>query len=96
MIIAMILLCCAGLLAVVGTRILVRADWPDRAPRLGIIAWQSLSAAVLGAVVLAGFALAVPTIPVSAGLADLLRACVMALRAQYATPGGAAAAATGW
>jgi hypothetical protein len=94
-IIALILLGYAGLLAVVGSRVLVRADWPDRAPRLAIVAWQSLSAAVVGAVVLAGFALAVPTVTVSAGLSDLLRSCVMALRAQYATPGGAAAAATG-
>lgn len=95
MIIALILLTYATVLAVAGPRLLTRAKWTDRAPRLGIIAWQSLSAAVVGAVVLAGLALAVPTVPVAAGLADLLRACVMALRAQYASPGGAAAGATG-
>lgn len=49
----------------------------------------------MGAAVLAGFALVVPTVEVSASLADLLRACVMALRVQYATPGGAAAGANG-
>jgi hypothetical protein len=94
-IVAVILLAYAAILAVVGPRLLMRATWTDRAPRLGIIAWQSLSAAVVGAVVLAGIALTFPTVRVSAGLADLLRACVMALRAQYATPGGAAAGATG-
>ena len=83
------------MLALAGPWLLMRSGWTDRAPRLGIIAWQSLTAAAVGAVVLAGLALVLPTVRVSAGLADLLRACVMALRAQYATPGGAATGATG-
>ncbi len=95
MIVALVLLGYAALLAVAGPWVLTHGAWTDRAPRLGIIAWQSLTVAVVGAVALAGLALVLPTVPVSAGLADLLRACVMALQAQYATPGGAAAGATG-
>lgn len=95
MIVALVLLGYAAGLALVGPLLLRRGSWTDRAPRLGIVAWQSLTAAVVAAVMLAGFALVLPTVRVSAGLADLLRACVMALRAQYATPGGAAAGATG-
>ena len=95
MIVALILLGYATLLALLGPRLLTRGGWVDRAPRLGIVAWQSLTATVVGAVVLAGLALVLPTVPVSTGLADLLRACLMALQAQYATPGGAAAGATG-
>nr|WP_237694929.1 M56 family metallopeptidase [Streptomyces sp. SID5468] len=74
---------------------LARGDWTERAPKLGIIAWQSLAATIVVSVALAGFALVVPTMRVSADLADLLKACIMALRSQYATPGGAAAAAVG-
>jgi Zn-dependent protease with chaperone function len=85
----------AGVLAVFGPRVLTRAAWTRRAPRLAVVAWQALCGAVLGAVVLAGLALAVPTVRISGDLANLLRACVMALRAQYATPGGVAASATG-
>lgn len=85
----------ALLLIVAGPRLLRRRGWTDRAPRLGIIAWQSLTSTVVVAFALAGLALVMPTVRVSADLADLLRACVMALRAQYATPGGAAAGATG-
>ena len=95
MIVALILLGYAAVLALAGPWVLMRGGWTDRAPRLGIVAWQSLTAAVVGAVALAGLALVLPTVRVSAGLADLLRACVMALRAQYATPGGAAAGASG-
>jgi len=95
MIVAASLLGYALLLAVAGPRLLTRGAWAERAPRLGIIAWQSLTATVLVAVALAGLALVMPTVRVSADLANLLQACVMALRAQYATPGGAAAGAAG-
>ena len=80
-----------------GAAALRSATWPRRAPRLGVAAWQTLSASVFLSLLLAGLAVVVPSPVVSAGIADLLHACVMALRAQYATPGGAllhAAAAT--
>jgi Zn-dependent protease with chaperone function len=92
---ALILLGWAALLALAGPRLLARTSWAERAPRLGIIAWQSLAVSALAAVALAGLALVVPTMSVSAGLSDLLAACVMALRERYATPGGAAAGAVG-
>lgn len=78
-----------------GAALLRRARWPARAPRLGVAAWQALSGAVLSALLLAGVSLAVPASVVSSSLADLLHACVMALRARYATPGGAVLASVG-
>ncbi|MGW2609725.1 hypothetical protein ACWC4A_35705 [Streptomyces mirabilis] len=69
--------------------------WAERAPRLGIVVWQVLGASALASAVLAGFALTVPTVRVGADLAPLLQASVMALTAQYASPGGAAAGAAG-
>lgn len=95
MIVALALVGYAALLATLGARWLERAGWTLRAPRLGILAWQVLAVSVLVAAVLGGLALAVSTAPVSGNLAGWLRACVMALRAQYATPGGAAAGASG-
>jgi len=91
----MTLVAFAILVAGLGPRLLRRSSWPDRSPRLGILAWQALSLSVLAAVVLAGVALAVPTVPLTANLADLLSACATALRAEYATPGGAAVSLAG-
>ena len=89
------LLTYAALLLAAGAPALARSAWPDRAPRLGIAAWLALPAAVITSVVLGGTALMVPTEGVSGGIAWLLKACQMALRAQYAQPGGAALAAAG-
>ncbi|WP_198358711.1 M56 family metallopeptidase [Streptomyces fildesensis] len=92
---ALILFAYAGLLAFAAPGLLSRGGWTARAPRLGIIAWQMAAFSLLVSAALIGFALVVPTVQVSADLANLFRACVMALRDQYATPGGAAAAAVG-
>jgi Zn-dependent protease with chaperone function len=92
---ALVLVGYAVVLATLGARWLDRAAWTGRAPRLGIVAWQALAVSVLGAAVLGGLALTVSTTPISGNLAGWLRACVMAVRAQYATPGGAAAGASG-
>ena len=89
------LLAYAALLLTAGAAALARAAWPDRAPRLGIAAWLALSASAIASVMLGGLALMVPTQRVSGGLAWLLEACEMALRAQYAQPGGAALAGAG-
>lgn len=78
-----------------GAAALRRASWPHRSPRLGVAAWQTLSASVLLALLLAGLTVTVPSGLVSANIADLLHSCVMALRAQYATPGGALLHAAG-
>ena len=66
-----------------------RARWPSRAPRLGIWAWAALSGSTVAAAVLAGLALAVPSVRLTPALADLLHACWASIRAHYATPGGA-------
>ncbi|MDT3442673.1 M56 family metallopeptidase [Pseudofrankia sp. BMG5.37] len=89
------LLVYATLLATAVPRLLVGASWADRAPRLAICLWQALSVSVLAATGLAGLALAVPTAKISGDIAELLRACVMSLRASYATPGGAVVAGAG-
>jgi len=94
-IVSLSLLTYALVLAWAGPRLLMRGAWTDRAPRLGIVAWQSVSSAVVVAVVLGGAALVMPTVRFSTDLADLLRACAMALRAQYATPGGLLVTACG-
>lgn len=95
MIIALALLGYALVLASAGVWVMRRARWADRAPRLAIAAWQALSVAFIGSVGLGGLALSVPTMRISTDVAGMLRACVMALRAQYTAPGGAALAATG-
>ena len=78
-----------------GAALLRRAAWPDRSPRLGIVAWQTLSASVLLAMAFTGMALALPTLPITTDVADLLQACAVALREQYETPGGAFVATAG-
>ena len=85
----------AVLVATLGPRLLRSTDWPERSPRMGIIAWQATTASVVLAVVLIGVALALPTIPVTASVAELIEACTLALRAQYSTPAGAALSGAG-
>lgn len=95
MIIALALLGYAALLLTAGPAVLARARWPDGAPRLAIAAWFALTGSAVASVAAGGFALMVPAVRVSTDLASLLAACVMALRAQYAHPGGAALTGAG-
>ncbi|AXK34401.1 M56 family peptidase [Streptomyces armeniacus] len=95
MISAALLLGYAVMLAALAAPALGRAAWTVRAPRLGIWVWQALTASVVLSVVLAGLVVTVPTVRVSGSLGDMLHACALMLRAQYETPGGATAAATG-
>jgi len=76
-------------MATIGVAGLRRAKWPEHAPRLGIVAWQTLSGSVLVALLLAGLSLSVPATEIGGSLADLWHACAAAIRALYATPGGA-------
>ncbi len=85
---AAVLLVYALLLAGVAAPLLRGASWVDRAPRLGIAAWQVLTASTLLSVVLAGLAPIVSRVEWSGSLASLLRACGLALHARYAVPGG--------
>jgi hypothetical protein len=94
-IVALALLGYAALLLTAGPAALARARWPESAPRLGIAAWFALTGSAVASVLAGGLALMVPTVRVSADLAGLLAACVMALRAQYAHPGGAALTGAG-
>ncbi|ALV33215.1 M56 family metallopeptidase [Streptomyces sp. CdTB01] len=93
--IAVLLIGYAVTLGVLAPLWLTRAGWTARSPRLGIWVWQMLTATVVVSVALAGLAVAVPSMAFSGSLADVLEACVLALRAQYAAPGGAAVAASG-
>ena len=91
----LILLGYALVVGTAGARWLQHLKWPQRSPGLGILVWQALSGSVVLSVVLAGTALALPALPVTADLADLLHACALAVQAHYATPGGAAVAVAG-
>ena len=75
------LLAYAALLLAAAAPALARSAWPDRAPRLGIAGWLALAASAIASVMLTGVALMVPTERVSGGIAWLLAACQMALRA---------------
>jgi Zn-dependent protease with chaperone function len=92
---ALALLGYAALLLTAGAGALARARWPHSAPRLAIGAWFALTGSALASVLAGGLVLTVPTVRVSAGLADLLASCVMALRSRYAHPGGAALTGAG-
>jgi len=82
-------------MATLGGAWLRRVHWPERAPRLGVLAWQALSWSILAAVTLAGLVLAVPVSTVGGDLAAVLDACAMLLRQQYSTPGGVTAGVVG-
>lgn len=78
----------ALLLALVIPKLLTAGSLAERAPRLTVALWQASTFSLLVTSVLAGIALAVPSVSMSGGLADLLTACFMAIRAQYATAEG--------
>jgi Zn-dependent protease with chaperone function len=94
-IVALALLGYAAVLLTAGSAGLARARWADRAPRLAVAAWLALTGSAVVSVTMGGLALVVPTVRVSASLSALLVTCVMALRASYAHPGGAAMAGAG-
>ena len=95
MIVALALLGYSALLLTAAPALLARARWPEAAPRLAIAAWFALTVSSVASVISGGVALMVPTVRVSADLARLLASCVMALRAQYSHPGGAALTGAG-
>jgi len=83
---------CAGTL---GSRLLGRANWTGRAPLMGIVAYLAAAWSVVAALGLAGLTLAVHATALGGGLSHLIGACVLRLRATYATPGGATVAGLG-
>lgn len=89
MIVAIALLTYGFLAGTFGAYLLRRSTWPARAPRMGVMAWQALTGSVVASAILAGLALAIPISFLTPDLAGLLDTCVLLLRAQYSTPGGA-------
>ena len=88
------LLLLAAAVPAAGAPWLSRAAWPQRAPRAGIAAWLACSLSVVVSLILAGLLLAVPCAQLSTDPA-VLRTCLSLLRAQYASPAGAATGAAG-
>ncbi|HEY0259671.1 MAG TPA: M56 family metallopeptidase [Lacisediminihabitans sp.] len=84
----MALVTLALLLLFLGPVVLKRIAWLESSPRIGIGAWQALSASAVLSVVLGSAALAVPSSAWSLNLVDLLGACAMAFRHRYSTPAG--------
>jgi Zn-dependent protease with chaperone function len=93
--VAAILLAYAAGAGTVGSRLLGRAGWAVRAPLLGIGIYLAAAWSVVAALGLAGLTLAVHATALGGVLSHLIGACVLRLRAAYATPGGAAAAGLG-
>jgi Zn-dependent protease with chaperone function len=93
--IAAILLIYAVGVGTVGARILARASWPAQAPLLAILTCLAAAWSVVAAIALAGLTLAVHATALGGALSQLIGACVLRLRATYATPGGIAAAGAG-
>jgi Zn-dependent protease with chaperone function len=72
-----------------------RASWPSRTPRLAITVYLAACWSLIAALLLAGVAIAVPATALSGGISYTLGACILRLRAAYATPGGALVAGVG-
>jgi Zn-dependent protease with chaperone function len=90
-----VLLAYAACTGTLGSRLLGRAGWPDRAPLLAILTYLAAGWSVVAAAGLAGLTLAVHATALGGGLSHLIGACVLRLRGTYATPGGAAVAGLG-
>ena len=95
MTVAAVLLAYAACTGTLGSRLLGRAAWTDRAPLLAIFTYLTATWSVVAALGLAGLTLAVHATALGGGLSHLIGACVLRLRATYATPGGAAVAGLG-
>jgi bla regulator protein blaR1 len=93
--VAAILLVYAASVGTVGSRMLGRARWALRAPLLGIVIYLAAAWSVVAALGLAGLTLAVHATALGGVLSHLIGACVLRLRATYATPGGATVAGLG-
>jgi len=93
--VAAVLLVYAACVGTLGARMLGRARWTARAPLLAIVTYLTAAWSVVAALGLAGLTLAVHATALGGGLSHLIGACVLRLRSEYATPGGAAVAGLG-
>ena len=95
MTVAVALVAYAACVGTLGSRVLGRAGWTARAPLLAIVIYLTAAWSVVAALGLAGLTLAVHATALGGGLSHLIGACVLRLRATYATPGGATVAGLG-
>ena len=95
MTVAAVLVGYAACVGTLGSRVLGRARWPDRAPLLAILTYLAAGWSAVAALGLAGLTLAVHGTALGGGLSHLIGACVLRLRATYGTPGGATVAGLG-
>ena len=95
MTVAAVLLAYAACVGTLGSRMLRQARWTGRAPLLAIVTYLAAGWSVVAALGLAGLVLAVHATALGGDLSHLIGACVLRLRAEYATPGGAAVAGLG-
>ena len=95
MTVAAVLLAYAFGAGTLGARMLARAGWTARAPLLAILTYLAAAWSVVAALTLAGLTLTVHATALSGALSQLIGACVLRLRATYATPGGMAGAGAG-
>jgi len=93
--VAAVLLAYAACAGTLGAAMLRRARWTARAPLLAIVTYLTAGWSVVAALGLAGLMLAVHATALGGGLSHLIGACVLRLRAEYATPGGATVAGLG-
>ena len=92
MTVAAVLLAYALSAGLLGARMLARAGWTARAPLLAILIYLAAAWSVIAALALVGLTLAVHATALGGALSQLIGACVLRLRATYATPGGLAVA----
>jgi len=95
MTIGIVLLAYAACAGTMGSRLLGQAGWTSRAPLLAIATYLTAVWSVITALGLAGLTLAVHATALGGGLSHLIGACVLRIRALYATPGGATVAELG-
>lgn len=84
---ALMLLGYAGLLGLVGPRMVDRARWAVASPRLAIATWFALAASFILSLMLAGAAIVMPT-EIFAGDPEAVLGCVTALREHHGAIGG--------
>ena len=95
MTVAAVLVAYTACVGTLGSRLLARAGWTARAPLLAVVLYLTAAWSVVVALGLAGLTLAVHATALGGGLSHLIGACVLRLRATYATPGGATVAGLG-
>jgi Zn-dependent protease with chaperone function len=79
----------AVVMATTGAWLLRNATWTTQAPRLAIVAWQTLAVSVLSSALLGAGALSMRLHLTGGDHGGLIHFCVVTLQAAYATPGRA-------